>query len=72
MNCKCGVDLTGKGTIVRTYESKSPDKYPDSFCHGHYDESGTFEPDGSVSYPLEHHDLRDGSDKCVGCDAVVG
>ena len=70
--CKCGADLTVKSAVQRTYISKSPDKYPDSYAEGHYNALGDFEPDRSPSYPLEHHDLVDGSDTCVACDAVVG
>ena len=71
MKCKCGNDLMQKESVRRTYVTKSPEKYPSSYCLGHY-EGDEFEADGSPDYPLEHHDLVDGSDECTACDEVVG
>lgn len=70
--CSCGNDLETKGSVCRTYVTKDKDKYPDSYCFGHYESNGDFEPDGSPSYPVVHHDLVDGSDKCEECGAIVG
>lgn len=70
--CACGNDLTSVEAVCRTYISKDQDKYPDSHVLGHYEKNGDFEPDGSPDYPLEHHDLVDGSDTCVACGTCVG
>ena len=70
-NCPaCNADLTEPGTVTRTYISKSPDKYIDSYSQGHYEED-TYEPDTEPTRPLEHHDLVDGSDVCTYCDHVL-
>lgn len=70
---RCGANLNLCQSVSRLYISKSPEKYDDSHCLGHYDRvTGDFEPDYKPSYPLVHHDLLDNSDECNQCGAVVG
>jgi hypothetical protein len=69
---RCGADLALCSSVQRTYISKDPEEYEDSYCLGHYEENGDFEPDSKPSYPVVHHDLLDGSDDCNQCGATVG
>lgn len=69
--CSCGNDLTVKFSVCRNYVTKDENKYPNSHCYGHY-KRGLFEPDTYPDYPLEHHDLVDGSDTCTLCRKIVG
>ena len=70
--CKCGADLGGFTAVTREYIAKNQVGNEDSYCLGHYDQSGNFEPDGKPSYPLVNHDLVDGSDTCTVCGTTVG
>lgn len=67
---KCGADLTKARSISRLYVAKDEDG-EDAHCLGHLDESGDFEPDSELSYPLDRHDLLDNSDECQSCGATV-
>ena len=68
---KCKSDLGTPGAVTREYISHNTEN-PDSYCTGHYTQSGEFEPDSRPSYPLVSHNLVDGSDTCSTCKQVVG
>jgi hypothetical protein len=68
----CKRDLTVMHMVTREYIAKNPKENENSYCTGHYNKDGNFEPDGKPSYPVVNHDLLDGSDSCTNCTTVVG
>ena len=65
----CNASLHKKGSVVRTYYSKDPDKYDDVVASGHYDAKGYFDSERTVR--LERHDLAMDSDRCAACGFVL-
>lgn len=68
ITCKgCGVSLEGVRSVNRKYDGGSRPVYG----RGHYDSTGTFEPDEYIVLP-DGSQTYDGYDRCVSCFAVVG
>ena len=74
---KCEADLTQPNSVTREYVDKTDDAGWGSlnsvFSEGHYDADGCFEMDIFEGFGGESnkYDLRDDSDHCTTCNALV-